>query len=268
MAQQRIFSVLVAGLWLGGLVAAQNARPNLEGQTNVQHGTVMIGHEGRGDNDILHGLELGTSLTLTFYDGDPENDATVLTTLNFTYGEDSEVAFLRQLEEAKANAAYLNVDTSEQTRTVDLADFDETERQTLRPRELGFIAALNDATKLTTTFFDGDPAASGKVLTTLTFTYGSSSEAGFVNEFARAATTAAFVTITTSPQTQTINLATSNSDDDARGVAHHQGQQFEDNDDNEFGHGQNGNAHMSGSHEQGSQGFNHGGFSHGFGRAN
>jgi hypothetical protein len=268
MAQQRIFSVLVIGLLLGGFVASQNTTPNPHEGMNMQHGAVMAGHERRTDNDILHGLELGTSLTLTFYDGDPENDATVLSTLNFTYGEDSEVAFLRQLEEAKTNAAYLKIDTSEQTRTVDLADFDESQRQTLRPRELGFIASLNDATKLTTTFYDGDPAASGKVLTTLTFTYGSSSEAGFVNEFARAATAAAFVTITTSPQTQTINLAASNGDDDARGVAHHQGQQFEDNDDNEFGHGQNGNAHMSGNDAQGSQGFNHGSFSHGFGHTN
>lgn len=265
MAIQRTIIVLVASLWLGGLVAAQNARPNLDGQTNVQHGTVMVGHEGRGDNDILHGLELGTSLTLTFYDGDPENDATVLSTLNFTYGEDSEVTFLRQLEEAKANAAYLNIDTSEQTRTVDLADFDETERQTLRPRELGVIASLDDATTLTTTFYDGDPEANGNVLTTLSFTYGSSSEAGFADEFAKAATTAAFVTITTSPQTQTINLAASNSDNDARGVAHSQGNHFEDN---EFGHGGNGNPHSSGNHEQGGQGFSHGGFTQGFDHTN
>ena len=212
--------------------------------------------------------ELGTSLTLTFYYGDPANDATVLSTLNFTYGEDSEVAFLQQLEEAKANATYLKIDTSEQTRTVDLADFDESQRQSLRPRELGFISSLDDATTLTTTFYDGDPQAGGKVLTTLTFTYGSSSEAGFADEFAKAATTAAFFTITTSSQTQTINLAASNNDEDARGVAHHQSQQFEDNNDNEFGHSQNTSSHMSGNHEQGGQNFSHGSFSHGSGHTN
>jgi hypothetical protein len=264
MAKQRIITVLVTGLLLGGFVAAQNARPNPHGQMNMQHGAVMAGHEGRGDNDILHGLELGTSLILTFY-GNPENDATVLTTLNFTYGEDSEVAFLRQLEEAKTDAAYLKVDTSEQTRTVALADFDESQRQTLRPRELGFIASLNDATTLTTTFYDGDPEAGGEVLTTLSFTYGSSSEAGFADEFAKAATTAAFVTITTSPQTQTIDLAAWNSSEDTRGVVHGQGNQVEDH---EFGYGANSNPHTFNRNEQGGQAFGHGSFSHGFEHAN
>jgi hypothetical protein len=266
MATRRIITVLFTGLLLGGFVSAQNMAPNPHGgmnmqdgeQLNMQHGIARAGHEGRGDNNILHGLELGTSLTLTFYDGDPEDDATVLNTLNFTYGEDSEVAFLRQLEEAKANAAYLKVDTSEQTRTVDLADFDESQRQSLRPRELAMMGSLNDATTLTTIFYDGDPEASGNVLTTLTFTYGSSSEAGFADEFAKAATTAAFVTVTTSPQTQTLNLlAASHSGEEARGVAHHRGQQFEDYDDNELGHDQNSNPHMSGNHEQGGQGFGH-----------
>jgi hypothetical protein len=314
MATRLIITVLFTGLLLGGFVAAQDMAPSPHGgmhmqdgeQINMQHGTAWAGHEGRGATDILQGLELGTSLTLTFYDGDPENDATVLNTLTFTYGEDSEVAFLRQLEEAKANAAYLTIDTSEQTRTVDLANFDESQRQSLRPRELGFIASLNDATKLTTTFYDGDPEAGGKVLTTLTFTYGSSSEAGFVNEFAQAATTAAFVTIMTSPQTQTINLAASNNDD-ARGGAHDHSNQSQNNGfghgenrspqtlgnneaggqgfghgnefersevtgnvagENEFGDGEYHNSPMAGGHEEGSQGFSHEGFSHGFSHAN
>jgi hypothetical protein len=273
MATRRIITVVFTGLLLGGFVAAQNMAPNPHGginmqngeQMNMQRGTAWAGPERRGDDNLLEGLELGTSLTLTFYDGDPENDATVLTTLNFTYGEDSEVAFLRQLEEAKANAAYLKIDTSEQTRTVDLADFDESQRQSLRPRELAMMGSLNDAMTLTTTFYDGDPEAGGNVLTTLTFTYGSSSEAGFADEFANAATTAAFVTVTTSSQTQTINLAASNNDFDARGVEHSQGQHFEDN---ELGHGQNSTPHMSGNHERGGQGFGHGSFSHGSGHAN
>jgi hypothetical protein len=181
-----------------------------------------------------HGLELGTKLTLTFYNADLASGGKLLSTLNFTYGTDSEVAFTRQLEEAKATAAYLKVDTSEQTRAVDLSRFDETQRQTLRPRELAMIATLNEGTILTTTFYDGDPAASGKSLDTFTFTYGKSSEAGFANDFATAAKTAAFVTITTSAQTQSIDLAvfTSHSlqDGESQGedrVGHHsQGDTF------------------------------------------
>jgi hypothetical protein len=173
------------------------------------------GGQGRGFGVGLpfgRGLELGTSLTVTFYDGDPANSGTVLSTLNFTYGEDSEVAFQTQFEEARVNAAYIKVDTSEQTRTVDLSKFDANQRQELKPRELFRLhdsrpGALNDGSTLTATFYDGDPEAGGTVTETLTFTYGTSSEAGFANDFATASETAAFVTITTSPQTQTVDLA-------------------------------------------------------------
>jgi hypothetical protein len=164
-------------------------------------------HEGRGGFGLFRGLELGSTLTVTFYDGNPDEGATALSTLNFTYGEDSEVAFQRQFEEARATAAFVRVEVSEQTRTVDLADFTEDERQNLRPRELFRPEALNDGSTITATFYDGDPEAGGTVTETLTFTYGVSSAAGFADDFATAAETAAFVTITTSPQTRTIDLA-------------------------------------------------------------
>jgi hypothetical protein len=170
--------------------------------------------EGESAFRIWHGLELGTTLTLTFYDGDPASGGEVLDTLTFTYGVDSEVAFERELEAAKATAAFLNVDTSEQTRTVDLADFDDTQRQNLRPRELSMLSGLNDGTVLTATFYDGDPSAGGKSLSNSTFTYGTSSEAGFANDFATAAERAAFVTITTSAQTKVIDLTAVNRHDD------------------------------------------------------
>jgi hypothetical protein len=162
---------------------------------------------GRGGFGLFRHLELGTSLTITLYDGDPATGGTVLDTLNFTYGEDSEVAFQEQFEAARASAAYMKVDTSEQTRTVDLSTFDEVQRQELKPRELARPGALNDGSIITATFYSGDPEAGGTVTETLTFTYGTSSEAGFAEDFATASETAAFVTITTSPQTKTVDLA-------------------------------------------------------------
>lgn len=163
--------------------------------------------EMRGMGFPLRGLELGTTATITFYDGDPEAGGTVLNTLTFNYCEDSEVAFAQQFEEARANAAYMEVDLSEQTRTVDLSSIAKNERGDLRPRELGRFGALNDGSTLTATFYNGDPEAGGTVIETLTFTYSTSSEAGFANDFATASETAAFVTITTSPQSYTVNLA-------------------------------------------------------------
>lgn len=163
---------------------------------------------GRGMGFPLRGLELGTAATITFYDGDPAAGGAVLNTLTFTYGEDSEVAFARQFEEARANAAYMKVDLSEQTRTVDLSQFSEAERAELRPRELGRMNAMSDGTTITARFYNSDPEAAGATPTeTLTFTYGVSSAAGFANDFATAAESAQFVTITTSPQSYTVNLA-------------------------------------------------------------
>jgi hypothetical protein len=178
------------------------------------------GHDGRGPGrgvDLFRGLELGTTLTATFYDGNPEEGGSVLETLNFTYGEDSEVAFQEQFETARATAAFVTIETSEQTRTVDLADFSEEQREDLRPRELARPRMLNDDSTITATFYNGDPEAGGTVTETLTFTYGVSSEAGFLNDFSTAAKTAAFVTITTSPQTRTIDLAAMPVDSDGRG---------------------------------------------------
>ncbi len=165
-----------------------------------------LGLGGRGFP--LRGLQLGTTATLTFYDGDPAAGGAVLNTLTFNYGQDSEVAFEEQLETARATAAYLTVDLSEQTRTVDLSDLAADQRGALRPRELGGRNPLNDGSTVTAAFYNSDPEVAGATATdTLTFTYGVSSEAGFADEFATAAESAQFVTITTSPQSYTVNLA-------------------------------------------------------------
>jgi len=163
-------------------------------------------------------LALGTTLKLTFYDTDPgaeSSTARPTQTLTFTYGQDSEAAFAQSFAEARANAGYLTVKVGEQTQTLELpsntsssdaADFGRGDQ-----RE-GFYGALplrglNEGSSAQATFYDGDPEANGKVLQTLNFTYGQDSEAGFADEFASAAQNAAYVTVTTSPQTYTVDLS-------------------------------------------------------------
>jgi hypothetical protein len=221
-----VIALTASSLIAGTFVLAQDAGTT---QENVQVQDVQAGgrggphghgHDGfgRGIGLPLRGLELGTTATITFYDGDPAAGGTTLNTLTFNYGEDSEAAFADQFEAARATAAYMKVDLSEQTRTVDLSEVAADARGDSRPRELGRVGALNDGSTVSAAFYDTDPATAGAVATeTLTFTYGTSSEAGFANDFATAAETASFVTITTSPQSYTVNLADAPSGPDFQG---------------------------------------------------
>ena len=208
-----VIALTASSLIAGTFVLAQEGTPVQEDVQEVQgefRGSPR-GHGdfgGRGIGLPFRGLELGTTATITFYDGDPEAGGTVLNTLTLNYGEDSEVAFAEEFETARAAAAYMTVDLSEQARTVDLSEFEDDVRGDLRPRELGRRGGLTDGSTVTAAFYDTDPATAGATATeTLTFTYGTSSEAGFANDFGNAADTASFVVITTSPQNYTVNLA-------------------------------------------------------------
>ena len=168
-------------------------------------------------------LALDTTVEVTFYDGDPATGGTITDTLNFTYGQDSEVAFAQALAEAQQNAAYATVNVGEQTRTVDLSEVTvSTSGRGLLPREVVGARGLQEGGTLTATFYNGDPEAGGTATDTLTFTYGQDSEAAFVDTFATAAENAAFVTVTTSPQTYTVNLADAQAQGfDSRGFDSH-----------------------------------------------
>jgi hypothetical protein len=158
--------------------------------------------ETRGMGVPLRGLASGSTATITFYDGDPAAGGAVLNTLTFTAGEDSEATFAEQFAAARANAAYMQVEVGEQTRTIDSSEFADG-RGGLR-----MLGRLSEGSTVTAAFYDTDPATAGATPTqTLTFTQGTSSEAGFADEFATAAATAQFVVITTSPQSYTVNLA-------------------------------------------------------------
>ena len=227
-------SLLLGSLSLAGAQATQKASQSM---TQVQYDG--FGRDfrpgfgpgfgpGRGYRDgdfgglpFGHHLALGTTVTLEFYNADPSaanSTAEPTQTLNFTYGQDSEAAFAQSFTEARANASYLTVNVGEQTQTLELPG--DTSDDTLNlgkgNRRGGTYGAfygalplgnLNEGSSVTATFYDGDPEANGQELQTLNFTYGQDSEVGFADEFASAAQNAAYVTVTISPQTYTVNLS-------------------------------------------------------------
>ncbi len=69
----------------------------------------------------IYGLGEGSSVTATFYDGDPTGNAQTLQTLNFTYGQDSEAGFANDFADAAEEAACVTITTSPRTYTVDLS---------------------------------------------------------------------------------------------------------------------------------------------------
>ena len=168
-------------------------------------------------------VALGTTVTLSFYDTDPDVDGGAgapTQTLTFVYGQDSEAAFAGSFAEARANASYMTAEVGEQTQTLELPSTDTSTPGTSTPgtsinsgdRHGGVygalpLRALNEGSSVTATFYDGDPAENTQTLQTLNFTYGQDSEAGFANDFADAAEGAAYVSVTTSPQTYTVDLS-------------------------------------------------------------
>ena len=217
-----IAGVLATGVGLVGAQATEDASatPTATVQQEVQQRGFGHGHgfgrghgrDGFGGPGLGGRLALGTTVEYTFYDGDPEAGGSVTETLTFTYGEESESAFAETLAEARADAAFVVVETSEQTRTVDVSSVDTNNR---RGRGLGLLERrLNDGSTVTATFYDGDPEADGSVLETFSFTHGEDSAAGFAADVEAALEDASFVTVTTSPQERTVDLSQQSRRDD------------------------------------------------------
>jgi len=223
-ARKSLIILTASGLLVGGLtlVGAQNTQtggtpaetqPGTQTETQAQneplprspHDFGGFGFRGPGFRGLPFGphLALGTTVEVTFYDGDPDAGGSVTETLTFTYGEDSEAAFAQAFAEAREDAQYMVVNVGEQVQTLELADTEMNLRDGL-PFPL---RGLEEGGTLEATFYDGDPEANGQVLQTLSFTYGQESAAGFAAEFAEAAEEAAFVRVTQSPQSYTVDLS-------------------------------------------------------------
>lgn len=212
-----------------GVVFAQTQAQTAQAEQNAAPPEAFGHGFGRGFGGLPFGrLALGTTVELTFYGGDPAANGQSLQTLSFTYGEDSEAAFAEQFAAARAEASYVTAAVGEQSRTLELnaADTDanadtDTNNDADNNADDGFrggfgrgsllLGSLQSGSTVTATFYGGDPEANGQSLQTLSFTYGESSEAGFAADFAEAAETAAFVVVTTSPQSYTVPLTASSS---------------------------------------------------------
>ncbi|UCH24472.1 MAG: hypothetical protein JSV66_10990 [Trueperaceae bacterium] len=152
---------------------------------------------------------LGSTLEVVFYDGDPEEGANVLETLTLTVGEDSESAFAQAMREARFGAAFLQMNISEQTRTIDLS---AVQPGVGRNRTVGLGHSvlgrnLNEGSSVEVTFYDADPeSGAASALESLNFTLGQDSAIGFMNDVRDAASEAAYAVVITSPQTHTVDL--------------------------------------------------------------
>ncbi len=79
------------------------------------------GKPGNRMDFLLYSINEGSTLEAIFYDGNPEEGAGELSKLSFVAGEDSELAFKNAFAEAAKDSAYLVLNTSPQTHTINLA---------------------------------------------------------------------------------------------------------------------------------------------------
>lgn len=108
----------------GGTAAAQSSDQTTATESAAETSAATNPQQGERLARMLLGrpLELGSTVSVTFYDGDPAADGSELQTLEFVYGEDSEAAFASDLEAAAAEASYVTVTTSPQTATYNLEE--------------------------------------------------------------------------------------------------------------------------------------------------
>jgi hypothetical protein len=217
-------AILTSGLLLAATATAQGRmtdgahmradapRPGPQGAFGPLD--ARLGHGGPLLGTVLGPrLALGTTVTVEAYDAEPGEGVEPTQTLTLTVGEDSEIAFADALTAARQEAAYLRIETGEQTRTIDLPDptvgDDVAALGARRGDRRGIVPPLNGLLAgdvVTAAFFDGDPAEGATELARLTFTFGESSAIGFRHDFAEAAADADFVVVTTPPTERVVDL--------------------------------------------------------------
>jgi hypothetical protein len=224
-----LFAILAGGLLVGTLAGAQgfgNAFRSAQGAGEMGE---FLAHRGRGYGPGAEGrfqghagpsrrgfagagprLALGTTLEVVFYDGDPQEGANLLDTLTLNVGEDSESAFAQAMHDARSGAAFMQMNVSEQTRTIDLSALQDTGGRNRGRSGFGrgiLGRNLNEGSTVEVTFYDADPETeAANRLESLSFTLGEDSAAGFMSEVRDASSEAAYAVVSTSPQTHTVDL--------------------------------------------------------------
>jgi hypothetical protein len=96
-------------------------------------------NEGFGFRGVpLRGLSEGSTLEALFYETNPADGAIATTTLNFTAGVDSELAFEKAFQDAASSASFVTLNTSAQERTLDLSQIRDRFEGTFEGRGDGF----------------------------------------------------------------------------------------------------------------------------------
>jgi hypothetical protein len=162
---------------------------------------------------LLQRLPIGTTVTATLFDGDPESGAEAITTLTITIGEASEAAFAQELQAAQEGAAFLRYDIGEATRTIALGDDAGAAALRRGPAAFAFgsgigvgMHAMHDGDAMTIDFYADDPAAGAEPVQTLRFTQGVDSAPEFAQALHAAAADAAYAVATTGPRSITVDL--------------------------------------------------------------
>ena len=192
--------------------------PSMSGMAGMHgggmHGGGMRGFAMHGDGAYgagmhrfgaqfaLRGLPLGTVVRVEVFDADPAEGAVPTAELTATVGETSEVAFASELGAASADASYLRISVSEQTRRVVLGGTGalpagaRMAAMPLHGLELG--QAIEIAVYAAET--DAEPS------TTLRFTYGEDSEAAFRSRLTEALDGAAVAEVTLPAHERIVDL--------------------------------------------------------------
>jgi hypothetical protein len=151
---------------------------------------------------MLQRLPLGTEVTVALYAADPAEGAEAIATLAAVVGETSEAAFGQELATAAEDAAFAVVQVGPRVRRIDLADAGAR-------APLGWLGrtgrrlAFGDTIEVAL-YAGADDAAP---TTTVRFTYGEDSEAGFRAQVGDAAADAAAAEVTLPAQERTIDLS-------------------------------------------------------------
>ena len=211
--KKSLIALTVSGLlWSGAVVTAQVvAEPNGEQRILAERGS-RGGERGErrgGFGANLRGLTLGSSVTISFFNGDPATGGTETTSITHVIGTDSESAFAEAISEARENATHMIVAISEQTRTFDLAAIREEggERGGRAGMGKSFGRHMSAGGSISATFYDADPEQGGNVIATISFTEGEDSARGYAEAFRENAETAAFVVVTQSATERTIEIS-------------------------------------------------------------
>lgn len=199
--------------------AETQIQANRDGQSANRNG--QRNNRGSGNLGLLNAAD-GTTVTATFYNADPAQGGAVVNSYSLVVGQDSERTFMTNVREAMETAGFAIMTTGPQSRIVEIPQADGEEEGNRRGnrglRGLN-IRGLDAGSTVQVSFYNGDPAQGGAVISSLSFTQGQSSESAFMESVQTALETASFAQINTGQQTNSMDLAARRAAQEERAAA-------------------------------------------------